>query len=760
MNIDRFNRSLRAARITIEQHRPTLEAAYEGLIREAAREASTAFVRTTQTTTVASADQPSWQIPPNGVLLAVLGLIDRSKQKLSDLHQRVFQQMVGPPLSRAGIAWDITSPLSQMIIEQSAQRTGEMLGSGVSPLLREIVLNAYNKGLSVPNTATLIRDKIGEAAPGQAKMLARSDLNSLANGGSHMAAQMVGAKYQRWLSAEDAKVRPTHAAADGEIVPVGQSFTVGGELALYPGDPSLSDAEACNCRCTLVYMDSADVKNQTASGYPLAPVRSGGIMDEMRDRVPARGFMAKQPEPPARIPGRGFAAAAVTVTVDQPMAADPTAWSSDIAFEGAATEDGRYILPGALSWRDLPLSLMALTETSGGGHEGAFVAGRIDSITKSATDMNGDKLPAGMAAVRASGVFDVGGVDGGDVARMVEEQMMRGVSVDLSVEDWCFRDAGSGDLIEQDQMTPMDVERAMMGELQYAVRAGTIMGATVCPMPAFADARIAVTASGDRIVRFWFRASGGCVAAVADSFSSDVIAYASANQFDPRDLIPPELITASAAGLAPAQPPAEWFTTPEADDPTPLTVTKDGRVFGHMALWDSCHTGYPGQCVPPPRSPSGYAYFNLGEVECSDGSRVACGAITLEALHADSDRPVSPDAVRAHYEHTGVVGAFVRAVDGRHGIWVAGALRASLSERHARDLMGAKPSGDWRQMRPGGPLEMLGVHAVNEPGFPVPRLAASALLPSGLRAELLFAEPDENAAPARIPARGFATAAA
>ena len=320
---------------------------------------------------------------------------------------------------------------------------------------------------------------------------------------------------------------------------------------------------------------------------------------------------------------------------------------------------------------------------------------------------------------------------------------MRGVSVDLSVEDWCFRDAGSGDLIEQDQMTPMDVERAMMGELQYAVRAGTIMGATVCPMPAFADARIAVTASGDRIVRFWFPIH------VRESRISDA--------FVPVRL-PDGSLTASAVGLAPSHPPSEWFATPEADDPTPLTVTKDGRVFGHMALWDSCHTGYPGQCVPPPRSPSGYAYFNLGEVECSDGSRVACGAITLEALHADSDRPVSPDAVRAHYEHTGVVGAFVRAVDGRHGIWVAGALRASLSERHARDLMGAKPSGDWRQMRPGGPLEMLGVHAVNEPGFPVPRLAASALLPSGLRAELLFAEPDEDAAPARIPARGFAIA--
>ncbi len=179
---------------------------------------------------------------------------------------------------------------------------------------------------------------------------------------------------------------------------------------------------------------------------------------------------------------------------------------------------------------------------------------------------------------------------------------------------------------------------------------------------------------------------------------------------------------------------------PEADQPTPLTVEPDGRVYGHMALWDSCHTGYPGQCVPPPRSPSGYAYFNLGEIECADGTRVAAGALTLDGLHADTDRPLSPAAVRRHYEDTGMVAAFVRATDGKHGIWVAGTLRADLPERYARDLMGAKPSGDWRQLRPGGPLEMLGVRAVNFPGFPVPRMVAAAMAPSGVRAELQFAD--------------------
>ncbi len=431
----------------------------------------------------------------------------------------------------------------------------------------------------------------------------------------------------------------------------------------------------------------------------------------MASRIPTKGFRTWEPAPQPRIPGKGFAAA-VTVTVEpeQDVAASPVGWTADLAFEGAATEDGRYILPDALACRDLPLSLMAMPQPTGEGHEGAFVAGRIDTVDRQSTNMDGGQLPTGMSAMRGSGVFDTNGDQGAEIARMVDEGMMNGVSVDLAADDWCFRNAETGELVEPYEMGPGEMEAAMLGDYQYAIRQGTIMGATVCPMPAFADARI-MTASGRPILRIWAPL-----------------------------LIDGRALTASAAGLAPSRPPADWFATPEADKPTPLTVTSDGRVFGHMALWDSCHTGYPGQCVPPPRSPSGYAYFNLGEIECADGSRVSAGSLTLDGLHADTDRPLSPAAVRRHYEDTGMVAAFVKATDGRHGIWVAGTLRADLPERYARDLMGAKPSGDWRQVRPGGPLEMLGVRAVNFPGFPVPRMVAAAMAPSGVRAELQFSE--------------------
>jgi hypothetical protein len=85
----------------------------------------------------------------------------------------------------------------------------------------------------------------------------------------------------------------------------------------------------------------------------------------------------------------------------------------------------------------------------------------------------------------------------------------------------------------------------------------------------------------------------------------------------------------------------------------------------------------------------------------------------------------SLEAATAHYDKTGNVGAFVRASNGRHGIFLAGAVRSDLSPEGLRDLRANPPSGDWRMLN--GTLELIASLAVPIPGFPVHRtLAASA----------------------------------
>ncbi len=183
-------------------------------------------------------------------------------------------------------------------------------------------------------------------------------------------------------------------------------------------------------------------------------------------------------------------------------------------------------------------------------------------------------------------------------------------------------------------------------------------------------------------------------------------------------------LTAAARGALPF--PSDWFYQQEADKPTPLTVTSDGRVFGHIAQWDVCHTGFQKQCVLAPKSPSGYANFHVGQVVTADGQTVDIGKITVAAHHA-SDH-LSATAAKEHYDHTGSVASYVRVVDGKHGIWASGSIEPEATDRQIRDLMANGPSGDWRNItRRHNGLDLIGILSVPKQGFPTARaLVASA----------------------------------
>jgi hypothetical protein len=191
-------------------------------------------------------------------------------------------------------------------------------------------------------------------------------------------------------------------------------------------------------------------------------------------------------------------------------------------------------------------------------------------------------------------------------------------------------------------------------------------------------------------------------------------------------LVAPELVdidlVAASAPLITAEdcPPSEWFTDPKLEAETPITITADGRIFGHGALWRSCHTGYGDVCVSPPREGT-HDYYRLGEVLCADGKRIACGSITLGTGHAPTVGMSARGAIE-HYDHTGSTVADVVSGEDEFGIWVAGAIRPGLTASSVRELMGAKLSGDWRKIQ--GKLRLVAMLAVNVPGFGVPRMQA------------------------------------
>jgi hypothetical protein len=164
------------------------------------------------------------------------------------------------------------------------------------------------------------------------------------------------------------------------------------------------------------------------------------------------------------------------------------------------------------------------------------------------------------------------------------------------------------------------------------------------------------------------------------------------------------------------KPSADLFQDPKLDKPTPIQI-KDGRVFGHLADWRSCHIGFK-TCVRAPKSRRNYAHFHVGQVE-TDRGPLPVGKITLGGGHASTAPGVNFQAAAEHYDDAGTSVAVVRAGEDKHGIWISGVAIPGHEDEFA-SLPLYPLSGDWRPV--GGHPELVAALAVNTPGFGIPRV--------------------------------------
>lgn len=145
------------------------------------------------------------------------------------------------------------------------------------------------------------------------------------------------------------------------------------------------------------------------------------------------------------------------------MGADPASvqpWQGVIGAEGMVTGDGRLIKHAALTWAALPLPLR-YAAADHGGHDGAVLVGRIDSIERRKD-----------GTIFARGVLDLGSEVGREAARLIRAGLLSGVSMDLDSTDMnASTTKGSG----------------------VVVSGGRVRAATLVAIPAFDLARIALT---------------------------------------------------------------------------------------------------------------------------------------------------------------------------------------------------------------------------------------------------------------------------
>lgn len=457
---------------------------------------------------------------------------------------------------------------------------------------------------------------------------------------------------------------------------------------------------------------------------------------------------------------------------------------SALAYEDERTGDGRAFVAESIRWEGDAWPLQYARQM-GYGHDGAVLIGTQRTMTRDGARLAGD------------GTLDDEIPEGAEAARLLDNGEALGGSVDL--DDVTVEFVARGEDAEAESEVVLLASAFPQMSVAFGP-GGAVHGIRAPGLRSLAASAGLVAAAGepaegDDEVVLWTEASDDILmrvtdaryrgftllalgafdraaialepveGAAADGTPTDeepdaepMAASASVNDEDCgcTDCDEDALVLPMVAASSPL-PPADAFDDPQLAALTPLTVDEpDGhgwrRVYGHIAGWSTCHTGSPADaCIRAPRSASNYAYFRTGVI-ATDAGDIPVGQVTIGGGHADLN--LSYRGAAEHYDDVSTAVVDVACGEDAHGIWVAGLVRPTATDDDIATLRAASPSGDWRSV--GGTLEMMAVHGVNVPGFPVPRAAVAAsgrpfaLVASGAMAPK-NAPPDAGPGPVAAP---------
>jgi SPP1 gp7 family putative phage head morphogenesis protein len=139
-------------------------------------------------------------------------------------------------------------------LEEQARTRPRKLAETTRDKIAEALRQGALAGEGPEKVAARVRDAIaGEASMGRARVIARTEIGAAQNAALVATAEERGGNYVlEWVAVEDARTRPTHAAADGQRRAPGEMFTVGEARLRWPCDPEGPPGEIINCRCTLL----------------------------------------------------------------------------------------------------------------------------------------------------------------------------------------------------------------------------------------------------------------------------------------------------------------------------------------------------------------------------------------------------------------------------------------------------------------------------------------------------------------------------
>lgn len=633
----------------------------------------------------------------------------------------------------------INEPLSTDLYLRNAENRLVGIGDELWQNARDGIAAGVAAGETQPQIARRVRDAASVTAP-RSRTIARTESHGARNWVNMQTIRRVNQDFgvadaiqKEWQATGDDRMRPDHAAATGQTVPLNEPFTVGGASLDFPGDPNGPADQIINCRCGLLTVVDDDALGLITSGDTVTitaaqtyqegdavmpwsiershPDCSEGEWAVVKDDDGAlEGCHETRDGAVAQIAALNAAesddddASGTSVTSFRNTAP----WSGVLLVEGVPTGDGRQFALGALTWPELgsttsleiPLGWMYERSHGGMQTDKVVTVGRIDRIERRGSELH------------ASGVLNLDSEWGREAARQMgtrtDPGFLAGVSIDADdptdpvgldaefvfPEECPLSDGGGPDLeaayVEGDDL---DV-KCMIPEL-VIYHSGRIRAATLVDIPAYVEARL---------------------------YLDEEPPAPEASETE--DETPADVLTAAAYTITiPEIAPAEWFDEPtEEPEIGAITITDEGHIFGYLAPKHVAHRGYRDRRVEVPTGNVDYGVWMNRATIVERGSafeRIATGPITMNCGHAPNTPKMRGASRQEHYDNSCSVVATARVGENGRGVWIAGALLPDVPGEQVRRMMACQLSGDWgpHRERP-GKRELCGALLVPVPGFP------------------------------------------
>lgn len=201
-------------------------------------------------------DDPAPQVDPADIYDRTFWT-DDTAALAAGLYETVATVAGQDVVERFGLSFDLDAPhVQEFVAARSNLLAGQVTDTTYEAVKRALAAGVAD-GASIDDLADAVRHVFAVASSSRATMIARTEVISAYNGAGALTAAELPADVvaaQEWIATRDSRTRDAHAAADGQVVRVGQPFDVDGEQLAYPGDPGASPENTVQCRCTIGYL--------------------------------------------------------------------------------------------------------------------------------------------------------------------------------------------------------------------------------------------------------------------------------------------------------------------------------------------------------------------------------------------------------------------------------------------------------------------------------------------------------------------------